>query len=287
MGEPSNPIFNWIEKSTNKKKHEGEKKEHKPSEKDRNYVIAEAEAVFIHNKRDKSEKKEPKVESEKKVKEHKAEKEKKDSGTPRKREEKESKSTPDRAASEDKETRRDQAQAQHLFEKLEDANKKEKSHAALIPKSPRSVRDSESKAVTENIAEAYDNAEFLASDYVTTDAALAKEILARARKPTDTVVGKVLLVYRKKDSDPCPEASHIITIRYVCNTSVSSAGNLMDFGHSLFRNKTKGNSTSISSPCQVAVYLTFRDKNGEVELHVCGDWVIDVEKLGTKTKKVF
>jgi hypothetical protein len=33
--------------------------------------------------------------------------------------------------------------------------------------------------------------------------------------------------------------------------------------------------------------LIFRDKNGEVELKVCGDWVIDVEKIGNKTKKNF
>jgi len=145
--------------------------------------------------------------------------------------------------------------------------------SSLLPKSPRkegSLRDSEgmSKESNKHVVNpdvplvAIDTSEFLASDYVTTDAALAKEILAKARKPSDTVVGKVLLVYRKKETDPCPEASHIVTIRQI------------DGLRTFFiteQNKAK----------------LYKDKNGEVELKVCGDWVIDVEKIGTKTKKGF
>lgn len=233
MSEPSNPIFTWIEKSATKKKdHDKEKKEKEPKpEKKKEEVIAEAEAVFLKDKKDKSERK-PKEE---KSKERKLEREKEvhheaksdhghEKADKNKKEEKSKEKRGDAQTSQ-------AGQVETKFDATEHsaAPKKEKKDlSSLIPKSPRrdggSLRESDGskdthKQVTLQAPDvpqaAIDTSEiFLASDYVTSDAALAKEILAKARKPNDTVVGKVLLVYRKKEHDPCPDASHIVTIRY-------------------------------------------------------------------------
>jgi hypothetical protein len=222
MSEPSNPIFSWIEKSAKKKavhESEKEKEHHAKPEKDKSAFLAEAEAVFVHEKK------------EKKPKEEKERKEKVPSESkPHAEAEKKPKDRKEKPSSPSEKIAKKEAQSQPLFEKIDDPQKEKKEKkdfVSLIPKSPRKeagLRDSEGQSKESNSKQqhvnpelpfaAIDTSEFLASDYITTDAALAKEVLAKARKPCDTVVGKVLLVYRKKETDPCPEASHIVTIRY-------------------------------------------------------------------------
>jgi hypothetical protein len=110
------------------------------------------------------------------------------------------------------------------------------------------------------IDEELDDELFDANNFQSANPRLAEKVYKMASKPNETCVGKLLLVYRRKDTDDETEASHMITIRQP------------DGLRSFYINEATKSKL-------------YRDKNGEVELHTCGQWAFDVERVGVKTVK--